>query len=1025
MQETSSLSPQLRPEESASVELPVFAAGEPATASESVDLEGAGASSLAATTHAAIAVETVSALVRADEEVVSESVELGSAFAEELVVEEFEVSADVVELSSAAQPIFELSASVEPAQEIIELSSTVEFEQEEVTQEVVELLAAETAQERSPVADSFLQDHFAPDAFRVESTSKATLLVGEATETELETLTELALKTELASSVEESLFETAEIESIELTSAADQESSYVVDSLLQDHFAPPTSEATKFVGDAIESEIETLTEMALEAKLETIELTTASESLASESEVLIDLANSEPDFEAAESLEAASVTSEATESLDLPFVAMSHEPQTESELISEFIQFSTDRSVPMMDSTKDSHSNEIETQLASEATENANLEQASQDWKPDAEAEVTETLPSEATLESAPESEITTLEAASSTPVAFISEPFMISTLDIRDAQQSSDEIDLDEDFETLDEEEEEESEDGEVDAIDMSKLRAQMNSASNEESEDSSDDSDESTEETHEESEEVLMSEADLAASLEAAADAEEASDEELGVELSAEAHASEELATELTSEEAEALALELAETVTLELISDTDAPSEEVAAILAEAALTEDALLEAGVEDQDPVQVEDELARIATSIQENDRQHEETLQALAPDTEAEAAKLLAEQIAEDEALARAEQAQLDGAEDEEEIDPELLAALPKQPLTDEHGNLDLAELESCIEALLFMTDKPMSLTKLQDLLGPDFSHSLFQEAMTSLRDRYSRPFHGIELVEVAGGIQFRTKPGRAALAKKLAKVQTQRLSSGAMETLAIVAYKQPVLKEEIDKVRGVDSSHFVRGLIDKKLVKISGRSDLPGRPMLYSTSGDFLELFGLKNLAALPSLRELEQMVPGSQSKNPEDEDPRVKEMRRLVGEMKSDTSTTLLYDPKEDEKFLKDIRERVNSISTTSPYIEAQKLAEKSAVEAAKLAAAGGAPAPKVVVPGLEGMATMTAESAVEGMAALEAMSLEDITSHGDMTSLKGMTAESAVEGMIAMPADLISVGSELNGSTPSLS
>jgi hypothetical protein len=147
---------------------------------------------------------------------------------------------------------------------------------------------------------------------------------------------------------------------------------------------------------------------------------------------------------------------------------------------------------------------------------------------------------------------------------------------------------------------------------------------------------------------------------------------------------------------------------------------------------------------------------------------------------------------------------------------------------------------------------------------------------------------------------------------------------------------------EEEIDKIRGVDSSYFVRGLMEKKLIEIAGRSELPGRPMLYATTAHFLELFGLKDLAALPPLRELEEMIPNSQSKNPEDEDPRVKEMRRLVGKMKSDTSTTLLYDPAEDERILTEIRERVHSIPTSTPYLDEQKAAEKAAKDAAKQAA-----------------------------------------------------------------------------------
>jgi segregation and condensation protein B len=298
-----------------------------------------------------------------------------------------------------------------------------------------------------------------------------------------------------------------------------------------------------------------------------------------------------------------------------------------------------------------------------------------------------------------------------------------------------------------------------------------------------------------------------------------------------------------------------------------------------------------------------------------------------------------LAAEIAEDEALT-AELARQDA--EGSDVDPELLAALPSQPLADENGTLDLREVESCIEALLFMTDKPMSEKRLRELLGPDFGDEIFAQALVSLLERYQSPAHGIELAQVSGGWQLRTKPGRAALARKLAKVQTQRLSGGGMETLSIIAYKQPVLKDEIDTIRGVDSSHFIRGLLDKKLIQITGRSELPGRPMLYATTPDFLELFGLQSLEALPSLKELEQMVPASQTKDPSEEDPRVREMRKLVGQMKADNSTSLIYDPKEDEKLLQEIRERVQEIPSSTPYLDEQKAQEKAAKDAAKAAA-----------------------------------------------------------------------------------
>ncbi|MEO5969436.1 MAG: SMC-Scp complex subunit ScpB [Bdellovibrionia bacterium] len=243
----------------------------------------------------------------------------------------------------------------------------------------------------------------------------------------------------------------------------------------------------------------------------------------------------------------------------------------------------------------------------------------------------------------------------------------------------------------------------------------------------------------------------------------------------------------------------------------------------------------------------------------------------------------------------------------------------------------LDLAEIQSCIEALLFISDKPLSTAKLKELLAPELDRELFQDAVLGLCQKYQQVAHGIEIIEIAGGFQFRTKPGRASLAQKLAKVQTQRLSGGSMETLAIIAYRQPAMKEDIDKVRGVDSSYFIRGLMEKKLIKISGRSELPGRPVLYNTTQEFLELFGLRDLASLPSLRELEQMIPNSQSANPEDEDPRIRTMRRLVGEMNVDGLGALKYDPKEDEKLLKEFRERITAIPSSTPYLDEMKAAE----------------------------------------------------------------------------------------------
>ena len=312
-------------------------------------------------------------------------------------------------------------------------------------------------------------------------------------------------------------------------------------------------------------------------------------------------------------------------------------------------------------------------------------------------------------------------------------------------------------------------------------------------------------------------------------------------------------------------------------------------------------------------------QLDKLQTSMkQEHERNVEELTEAVEA-SEHERAQELAEQIAEDEALSQMEAKE---AEENEALSQELQAALPHR---NENGELDTEELQSCVETLLFMSDKPVSLAKLKEWLFIEMESQALRDAIAVIQERYRSPNHGFELIEVAGGYQFRTKPIRAALACRLAKVQNQRLSRGAMETLSIVAYKQPALKEDIDKIRGVDSSHFIRTLLDKRLIHMAGRSELPGRPILYATTQYFLEVFSLTDLSALPPLRELEQMVPTSESDDPDNEDPKVREMRRLVAEMKADKHR-IAYDPKEDEKLLGDIRERVKSIPTTTPYLEA---------------------------------------------------------------------------------------------------
>jgi segregation and condensation protein B len=345
-----------------------------------------------------------------------------------------------------------------------------------------------------------------------------------------------------------------------------------------------------------------------------------------------------------------------------------------------------------------------------------------------------------------------------------------------------------------------------------------------------------------------------------------------------------------------------------------------------ISDAQSNEDELI---LDEIDEAAAAEKLSKIAEAVAEAEAVSKAEAEA-APETPEENAEAeLAAQIAEDQAL----QAEIRAEEAE-------AAKADASPLLGASGELDLAEVQSCVEALLFISDKPLSAKRLKDLLGPDFETSVFEQAVARVQEQYQATHHGFELVEVNGGFQFRTKPGRANLARKLVKVQVQRLSGGAMETLALVAYKQPVMKEEIDKVRGVDSSYFIRGLLDRKLIKISGRSELPGRPMLYVTTDEFLELFGLADLSALPALHEIEKMIPASEIDKSEKEDPRVAQMRRMVQEMKSG-SDQLAFNPKEDAQILQEIRERVGAIPTTTPYLEEQKANEKIAKLQAELA------------------------------------------------------------------------------------
>ncbi|MFZ8934503.1 MAG: SMC-Scp complex subunit ScpB [Bacteriovoracaceae bacterium] len=175
----------------------------------------------------------------------------------------------------------------------------------------------------------------------------------------------------------------------------------------------------------------------------------------------------------------------------------------------------------------------------------------------------------------------------------------------------------------------------------------------------------------------------------------------------------------------------------------------------------------------------------------------------------------------------------------------------------------LDYNSLCGAIETLIFMSDKPLSLKKIKNMIDPDMSIRVIHESISRLQSEYEEKHHGIRLVEVADGFQFRTKATYSKYVKDLFKVTSLVLTPSSLEVLAIIAYKQPVSKTEIEKIRGVDSSHLVRALMDKRLVKTSGRSQELGRPTVYITTPEFLEVFNLASLEELPPESEIESIA------------------------------------------------------------------------------------------------------------------------------------------------------------------
>jgi segregation and condensation protein B len=229
--------------------------------------------------------------------------------------------------------------------------------------------------------------------------------------------------------------------------------------------------------------------------------------------------------------------------------------------------------------------------------------------------------------------------------------------------------------------------------------------------------------------------------------------------------------------------------------------------------------------------------------------------------------------------------------------------------------------ELQAVVEALIYVSEDPITVNGISLALADDgVEKKEIKDAIGLLMIEYNEgTTHGVGLIEVGSGYQFRTKPEQKEWIQKLNVPKPTRLSQPAMETLAIVAYKQPVTRAEIEEVRGVDSGGVLKTLLERNLVKIVGKREEVGSPLIYSTSADFMSVFNLKTLKDLPTLRELTELE--EQQYYTADETPNItaQEISSMIEDLTVDVKTDEASIEKEklDRKAISSLDDEIKSI------------------------------------------------------------------------------------------------------------
>ena len=190
-------------------------------------------------------------------------------------------------------------------------------------------------------------------------------------------------------------------------------------------------------------------------------------------------------------------------------------------------------------------------------------------------------------------------------------------------------------------------------------------------------------------------------------------------------------------------------------------------------------------------------------------------------------------------------------------------------------NGNTRDIPLSAQISAALFVSAKPLLLSDLSQATG--YSEEEVEEVLQNLAGLFQEEVHGVYLSTVQGGFQLRTSPGAISLLRKMIPAKTRKFSRAAAETLAVIAYKQPVQRAEIEAIRGVDALPTLKTLLEAKVIRVIGRDNEIGKPALYATTEKFLERFGLNDLSELPTTREIQELEnePGEEASEEASED------------------------------------------------------------------------------------------------------------------------------------------------------